>query len=200
KEQMEAAERAGVKLTFTPIGKEAFVFLVGKENPVDDISYQQIKNIYSGKTAKWNTLGWKEGGDIVAFQRPEGSGSQSGLQNVMGSMPVIKPQPLPDKSLVGTNSLMKQVSVHYKGVQPALGYSFRFFAETMYPNEDAKMLKVNGVYPSTENIRTGKYPFTVNFYAVTNGEPTGNTKTLIEWILSPQGQKLMEKCGYVPLK
>ena len=197
KSQLSYAREAGAELVFTPIGKEAFVFLVGKDNPIDDISYQQIRDIYSGKTAKWGTLGWAEGGDIIAFQRPEGSGSQTGLESVMGDMPIIAPQPLPDKSLVGTNSLLKQVSVRYKGVQPALGYSFRFFAETMYPNPDAKMLSVNGVAPTVENVRNGSYPFVMNFYAVTNGEPQGNVKRLIDWILSPQGQTLIEKCGYV---
>ena len=115
-------------------------------------------------------------------------------------MPIQAPQPLPDKSLIGSNSLMQQVSVEWKGVQPALGYSYRFFANTMYPNPNAKLLKIDGVEPSVENIKNGSYPFTVNFYAVTNGQPQGNTKKLIDWILSPQGQKLIEKCGYTPLK
>ena len=198
--QLKKAADAGVQLAFTPIGKEAFVFIVGASNPVEGLSLQQIRNIYSGKTAKWRTLGWKEGGNIIAFQRPEGSGSQTGLQQVMGDMPIQAPQPLPDKSLIGSNSLMQQVSVEWKGVQPALGYSYRFFANTMYPNPNAKLLKIDGVEPSVENIKNGSYPFTVNFYAVTNGQPQGNTKKLIDWILSPQGQKLIEKCGYTPLK
>ena len=199
--QMRAAKDAGVELVHTPIGKEAFVFLVGEKNPTESLSMQQIYNIYSGKTAKWRTLGWKEGGDIIAFQRPEGSGSQTGIQAVMrnAKLPLIVPQPLPDKSLVGTNSLMKQISVEWKGVQPALGYSYRFFATEMYPNPQAKLLKIDGIEPSTENIANGTYPFTVEFYAITNGAPTGNSKALIEWILSPQGQSLIEKTGYAPI-
>ena len=170
KKQLAAAERAGVELVLTPIGKEAFVFVVGKNNPVGDISYQQIKNIYSGKTAYWRTLGWKEGGKIIAFQRPEGSGSQTGLQGIMKGLPIQAPQPLPSAELIGTNSLMQQISV-----------------------------ELNGVGPTVENIQCGKYPFTVNFYAVTRGEPAGNAKRVIEWILSPQGQRLIKKTGYIPL-
>ena len=200
KKQLEAAASAGVELHLTEIGKEAFVFLVGKTNPIDNISYQQIRNVYSGKTLKWHTLGWAEGGDILAFQRPEGSGSQTGLQQIMGDLPIQAPQPLPDESLIGTNSLMNQISVTWQGVQPALGYSYRYFANTMYANKDAKILKVNGVEPSIENIKNGNYPFTVSFYAITRGEPTGNTKTLIDWMLSPQGQALIEKTGYTPIK
>ena len=146
----------------------------------------------------WSTLGWKEGGEIVSFRRPEGSGSQTGLQKVMRDMP-IQSRPLPDESLAGTNSLMKQMSVEWNGVQPALGYSYKFFAETMYFNPDVKILEVDGVYPSDENIVSGKYPFVFTFYAVTNGEPTGNTKTFIDWICSDQGQELVKKTGYTPI-
>ena len=197
--QISAAKSAGADLRFTPIGREAFVFLVGKNNPINNITYQQIRNIYSGKTAYWNTLGWHEGGRIIAFQRPEGSGSQTGLQNIMGTLPIQVPQPLPDAGLIGTNSLMKQISAEWRGVQPAIGYSYRFFAVTMYANPDSKLLSVNGAEPSTENIRNGRYPFVADFYAVTKGEPDGNSKLLINWILSRQGQELIEKTGYTPL-
>jgi len=198
-QQLAAADSAEADLHFTPIGREAFVFLVGKDNPIDNITYSQIRNIYSGKTAYWNTLGWRDGGRIIAFQRPEGSGSQTGLQWIMGSLPIQVPQPLPDSGLIGTNSLMNQVSVEWNGVQPALGYSYRYFAAVMYANPDVKLLAVDGIEPTIENIRDGSYPFTADFYAVTNGEPQGNSKLLIDWILSPQGQEIIERTGYSPL-
>jgi phosphate transport system substrate-binding protein len=198
--QRTAAQESGADLVFTPIGREAFVFLVGIDNPIDSITHQQIKNIYSGKTNNWNTLGWRKGGRIIAFQRPEGSGSQTGLQFFMGNIPIQVPQPLPDSNLIGTNSLMNQVSVEWGGVQPALGYSYRYFAATMYANPDVKLLSINGIEPSLENIRNGSYPFSADFYAVTNGEPQGNVRLLIDWILSPQGQEIIERTGYTPLK
>ncbi|MCL2721769.1 MAG: substrate-binding domain-containing protein [Treponema sp.] len=198
-QQVAAAKEAGVDLYFTPIGREAFVFLTGKNNPVDNLTYQQIRNIYSGKTAKWSTLGWREGGSIIAFQRPQGSGSQTGLQTYLKGLPIQVPQPLPDASLIGTNSLMRQVSLEWQGVQPALGYSYRYFALTMYSNPDVKLLKIDGIEPSIVNIQNGSYRFIGNFYAVTNGQSQGNSKLLIDWILSPQGQEIIEKTGYIPL-
>jgi len=195
--QIAAAKTAGAELCFTPIGREAFVFLVGINNPIDNVTYQQIRNIYSGKTAHWGTLGWRDGGRIIAFQRPEGSGSQTGLHAFLRGLSIQVPQPLPDASLIGTNSLMNQVSVEWQGVQPAIGYSYRFFATTMYANPDVKLLCVDGVEPSIENIQNGSYPFIGEFYAVTNGIPEGNSKLLIDWVLSPQGQELIQKTGYV---
>lgn len=197
--QRAAAEAAGIDMVFTPIGKEAFVFLVSKNNPVDSITEQQIRNIYSGKTAKWSTLGWAEGGEIIAFQRAEGSGSQSGLQRLMGDLPVFKPRALPDACLAGNGRLTEQITVKYQGIEPALGYSYRYYATKMYPNEGAKLLAVNGVYPDEASIADGSYPFASEFYAVTNGPPTGEVKVFLDWILSEEGQELVGKVGYVPL-
>ena len=197
--QRQAAIGAGCELVFTPVGREAFVFLAGKGNPITGLTYQQIKNIYSGKTAYWETLGWHGGGKIIVFQRPEGSGSQTGLQHIMRGLPIQKMQPLPDESLIGTGSMMKQVSVVWQGVQPAIGYSYRYYATAMYPNPDAKMLEIDGVYPSNETIADRSYPFTDSFYAVTNGQPTGNAKRLIDWVLTVEGQYLIEQTGYAPL-
>jgi phosphate transport system substrate-binding protein len=197
--QLERASQAGVDLVFTPIGREAFVFLVGSGNPITTITSQQIRNIYSGKTTQWSTLGWPEGGRIIAFQRPEGSGSQTGLGNAMGQIPIQVPQPLPDPSLIGTNSLMNQISLTWQGVQPALGYSYRYFATTMYPNPDTRLLAVDGIEPTNENIAAGTYPFIGEIYAVTRGAPQADTKLLIDWILSAQGQLIVQRAGYSPI-
>ena len=198
--QRAAAAEAGVELCLTPIGKEAFVFVVAKSNPVDGLTTQQIYNIYSGKTAKWSTLGREEGGSILAFRRSENSGSEAGLHNVvMKGRPVLAPQPMPDRSLIGSNSLMQQVTAEWQGVQPGLGYSYRFFATVMYANPDTKLLALDGYAPNDENIRSGKYPFVAEVYAVTCGQPQGKAAQLIDWILSPEGQELVEKSGYAPI-
>lgn len=96
--------------------------------------------------------------------------------------------------------MMQQVSVEWKGVQPAIGYSYRYYANTMYPNADTKLLAIDGVYPCKETIRDGSYPFSADFYAVTNGQPTGSVKALLDWILSEEGQYLIEQVGYVPIR
>lgn len=194
--QYEYAKSKGKEIYLTPIGLEAFVFMVPKSNPINDITIQQIKNIYSGKTDFWQTIGWKGGGKIIKFQRPEGSGSQTLLQYVMGDLPIEKPQPAPNMDIIGTNSLMKQMTVEYRGVQPALGYSFKFFASVMNPNPDVKFLSLNGVAPTSENISNGTYKYATPFYAMTVGEPKGNSKKVIDWIVSSEGQTLIEKSGY----
>ena len=198
--QRAAAEAAGVELVLTPIAREAFVFITGASNPVENLTGRQIINIYTGKTAKWRTLGWAEGGNIIAFRRPEVSGSEAGLNNlVLKGIPALAPQPIPPGAIDGSNSLMQQVSVWYKGVQPALGYSYRYFARSMYPNPDTKLVSIDGYAPTDENIKSGKYPYIAEVYAVTRGQPQGEIKQFIDWMLSPQGQYLVHATGYVPI-
>lgn len=195
--QLEAAKDAGADLRFIPIALEAFVFIVGESNPIESVTSQQIYNIYTGKTAKWSTLGWEDGGNIIKFRRPDGSGSESGLSNiVMKGRPTVAAQPIPSEALNGSNSLMQQVSVWYNGVQPGLGYSYRYFAQTMYPNTETKLLSIDEYAPSDENIQNGNYPFIAEAYAVTRGKPEGMVAELLEWILSSQGQYLVELTGY----
>jgi phosphate transport system substrate-binding protein len=67
----------------------------------------------------------------------------------------------------------------------------------MKPNENIRLLAINGIEPSVQNIRNSSYPFTVDVYAVTAGSVNENTEKLIEWILSEQGQGFIESSGYV---
>lgn len=87
----------------------------------------------------------------------------------------------------------------YQNAANSIGYSFRYYATAMNKHEDIRLLSINDVEPTPENIRNGSYPFTVDVYTVTNGEPTGNVKDLVDWFSSPQGQQLIEDTGYVSL-
>jgi len=74
KEQVEYAEECGTTFKYTQIGTEAFVFFVHKDNPIDSLTVEQIKGIYSGEITNWSEVGGDDE-KIVAFQRNEGSGS-----------------------------------------------------------------------------------------------------------------------------
>ena len=70
----------------------------------------------------------------------------------------------------------------------------------MVADENVKMLVIDGIYPDAENIRNGSYPISVNFYVVyRNDNPNPNVGRLVEWLLSDEGQTMIEACGYVGL-
>ena len=197
KEQLEAAQKSGIEFNMYPIGYEAFIFIVNQKNPVDSLTIEQIKDIYTGKITNWKELGGKDT-DIRPFQRETNSGSQTAFLKVMGKdAELLKPET--HKVIDGMGGVVDQVS-DYQNHGNAIGYSFRYYVQNMKKNVNIKILKLNGVEASKETIKNKTYPITDNFYAITvKDRETENTKRFIEWILSSQGQELVDKVGYVPL-
>ena len=194
-EQLADAKRNGVELKLTPIGREAFVFFVNSSNPVKGLTTEQIQGIYSGKITNWREVGGNNDG-IRAFQRPEGSGSQTALRKVMAGQPLLTP---PQEDVVNGMGGMITETAQYRNHRNALGFSFLFFATDMVRNGNISLLSIDGVPPTRENIANGTYPLAAEFYAVTRNTDNPNVERFIEWILSPQGQSLVEKTGYTPL-
>ncbi|MCL2670777.1 MAG: substrate-binding domain-containing protein [Clostridiales bacterium] len=190
---LAAAEEAGVTLQLTPIGRESFVFFVNGRNPVENLSLAQIKGIYSGEITDWRVVGGRNW-EIHAFQRNEESGSQIALRKMMGETPVMRPN---KEDIYSTMGGFAEV-VSYKNYKNAIGYSFRYYMTEMIQGGKIKMLSVDGFSPSDEN-----YPLVAHFYALTvvgrESECAENIALLLEWILSEQGQYLVEKTGYTPL-
>ncbi|MDR3053815.1 MAG: substrate-binding domain-containing protein [Zoogloeaceae bacterium] len=200
-EQMKLAEKQGKELTLTPIGREAFVFFVNEANPVNALTSEQIRRIYSGAVKHWNEVGG-ENHPVIAFQRPENSGSQTVMRYFMGKTPLTPP--LRDRYVGGMGGVMERVS-EYRNAPSALGYSFRFFLTGMGAHQAAssrvKMLAIDGISPTAENIASGKYPLVVNLYAVTvKDNPNPNVIPFVQWMTGEQGQELVEKTGYSRLR
>ncbi len=194
-EHKKAAADKNITLKQIPFIREAFVFVTSQNNPVSDLSIEQIRSIYSGKINNWREVGGRDE-RIIPFQRPVNSGSQTVmLSKVMQGLRMR--EPLESEQVRGMGGLVRRVA-NYQNLTNALGYSFRYYASQMDNLEDLRLLSVEGVAPSKENIRNGSYPFTVDVYMVTTDAPSANTQALIDWFLSPQGQKLIEDVGYVP--
>ena len=194
-EQVKAAAAVGKTFTLTPIGKEAFVFFVHRNNPVNNLTTEQVVKIYSGSLKNWRDVGGKDE-PIRAFQRNENSGSQSTLQKIMGNTPLMSP---PREDRLASMGGIVNVVADYRNYENALGFSFRYYTQTMLKNNQIKLLDINGIAPTRENIANDSYPYTRRFYAVTTGSESPAAKQFIEWIQSPQGQELVEKTGYVGL-
>ena len=201
--QLEAAENAGMELHMTPIGSEAFVFFVNSKNPVTGLTVEQVRGIYSGKITNGSQVGGRNQ-RIRPFQRAENSGSQSALQRLMGNLPLMVPEE--EDRIAGMGGIISEVA-SYRNYRNAIGFSFRYYATEMVRNGDIRLLALDGVEPTKETIQDGTYPISSHFYAVTAapiGEPApeASNETMaafLEWVLSPQGQALIEKTGYVAL-
>lgn len=179
-EQMKYAADNGVELEIVPVGLEAFVFFVNNDNPVEGLTADQIRAIYRNEITNWSEVG---GPDrmINPVTRVSGSGSQTMMDRFMDNDMLTRRHPL---AIFGGS----------------IGYSFRFYLSGIVDNDNVRMLSVNGVFPDAENIRNGSYPLTADFYVIyrkDNDNP--NVRRLVEWLLSQEGQDLIEACGYVGL-
>jgi phosphate transport system substrate-binding protein len=195
-EQMKNAETLGLNLTLTPIGREAFVFFVHSKNPVKELTIKQIQGIYAGEITNWNEVGG-ENEKIRAFQRPEGSGSQSALNKFMNGIPLMDP---PSEDIVSAMGGIIKETTNYTNRTNAIGYSFRHFSQEMVYNGKIKNIAVDGILPTKETIKNETYPIVAEFYAITAGSENPHIEEFIKWMQSEQGQKLVELTGYVPLK
>ena len=202
--QLEAAEHAGMELHMTPIGSEAFVFFVNNKNPVTGLTVEQVRGIYTGAITNWFQVGGRRQ-SIRPFQRAENSGSQSALQRLMGDLPLIEPEE--EDRVAGMGGIIREVA-SYRNYRNAIGFSFRYYATEMARNGDIRLLALDGVEPTKETIRDSTYPISSYFYAVTAapiGKPAPEERNetmaaFLNWILSPQGQTLVEETGYVGLR
>lgn len=198
-EELALARQRGIDLEVVPVVNDAFVFLANVKNPVETLTVEQIQGIYQGKIKNWSEVGGEDK-EIIAYQRPKNSGSQTLMENeVMKGLTLME---APKEHVpAGMGDLIERVA-GYDNSDRALGYSVYYFAKTMYSRDTMKILAVNGIKPDKKTIAEGKYPFSSSYYAVLKkSDPEGSpARQLLKWILGREGQDLAEQAGYVPLK
>jgi len=177
-EQKQYAKEKGVELVYVPIGLEGFVFFVNENNPVDNLTVEQIRKIYACEYTNWNEVGGANR-IINPVTRLEGSGSQTTFESFMGEYKIGRKSPF---AITGAS----------------IGFSFRYYMDGIVENDAVKMLSLDGWYPSVENIQNRSYPIVAQFYAIYRADNNNeNVPVLIDWLLSEEGQELIEKTGYV---
>lgn len=192
-DQLAYAAEQGVELEITLIGREAFVFFVEEDEPVDGLTQDQLRAIYHGDVTDWSQVGGRAG-EIAAFQRPAGSGSQTMMEYFMGEVSLKEPQTY---ETVGSMEGVIRHVAQYANQRGALGYSFRYFIQGLSQEKGVKLLAVDGVTPDLAHIEDGSYPLTVPLCLVTRkDDPNPNVGKMIDFFLSLDGQTLVRETGY----
>lgn len=197
-DELKMAENAGVELVLKPVCFDAFVFITHRDNPVENLTVQQVKDIYSGKIKNWKDVGGNDE-KIRAFQREKNSGSQTAMERlIMGGADMI--DPIEVKVIEGMGELVDAVA-EYENNTASLGYTYRYYIDNLYRNDEIKTIAIEGIYPTDENIRSSAYPYTTNYYGVIRkGEENERSGKFLEWILSLEGQKCVGQAGYITMK
>jgi phosphate transport system substrate-binding protein len=167
---------------------DALVFIVHKDNPVSSITPQQVRDIYDGRIDNWKQLGGPDLNLISVITTPKGFG---GIGEALEKYILDGRRPQQVR-----NSTMQASSV---AIWEQLVEDMREgFASTGFGSarkRKVKMLKVNGVAPTKENIISGKYPYRRPLYLVTKKNAKPEVRRFIDFVLSPKGQKLISSYG-----
>lgn len=197
-EEIDAAQANGFSPLEFVVARDAIAVVVHPSNPVDQLTLQQISDIYTGVITNWQQLGGEDR-PIVLLSRETNSGTHVFfLENVIrlgkkDSNLLFSPDTLllPSSEGISAEVRLNQNAIGYDG----LGYV----------TPDQKVLAValdeNSPYllPSVETVNNGSYPISRDLYMYTAGEPTGQIKAYLDWILG-DGQALVPELGFVPLK
>jgi len=197
--EKQTAQISNVELEYVPITAEAFVFLVNKDNPINSLTLDQVRKIYTGEITNWKEVG---GDDVAirALQRPINSGSQTGFLDLV--MKDLTPMSAPQSWILDYMEGLIASVAQYDNAPDAIGYSFYYYVTDMEYNPNVKMLKINDIEPTSANITNASYPICTAYYAVfRKSEVTDSpVRKIVDFILSDLGQQLMENAGYVKIK
>lgn len=185
KKERKIIEKRGGKVFEIAIALDGISIYLNAENPVGELSTDQLKDIFTGKVSNWKEVGGKDA-RIIRYSRENNSGTYAYFKKHV----LKKENYAPDcQNMPGTASVVNAVSKDPNSI----GYGGISYAEGV------KVAKVNGVTPTPENISAGKYPISRKLYQYTVGKPKGLAKDFILFELSPEGQKLAVGAGYIPL-
>lgn len=194
-EEKQYAEKYNVELDLTPIAKDGFVFITHKNNPVETLTVEQIQDIYTGKITNWKQVGGEDL-EIKAYQREQNSGSQTAMeQMVMQGKKLLSP--INAKVHFGMGRLVDAVAEYQNG-PASIGYTYYYYINNLYKNENIKVINIDGVAPTNDNLISGAYPFSTSYYAVMRKDEPQNSSARIlrDYLLTPEGQELVAMAGY----
>jgi phosphate transport system substrate-binding protein len=198
-EEIAQAQKNGIQPVEHIIARDAIAVIVNPENPVSELTLQQISDIYSGKITNWNEVGGDDR-PIVRLSRETNSGT-----HVYFLETVLRLGKKDDKTLFSMDTLLlpssEGIIAEVRDNPNAIGYD-----GLGYVPKDLKMIAIAKsagepfVLPSVETVNDKTYPIARDLYMYTKGEPTGIIKDYLDWILSPEAQKIVLDLGFVPIK
>ncbi|MBU1452934.1 MAG: PstS family phosphate ABC transporter substrate-binding protein [Proteobacteria bacterium] len=186
--EMKLAQKKGVTPKKFTVALDCIVPVVNPANPVKDLSIEQLKGIYTGKTKNWKAVGGLDK-TIVVISRDSSSGTfEVWNHKVLGKRARVRP----DAQLQASNGAVAQAVA---GNKYAIGY-----VGIGYLNAKLKGLTVGGVNASAKTAMDQSYPVARGLYMFTNGEPKGKVAAFINFVMGPEGQKIAKEEGFVPVK
>jgi phosphate transport system substrate-binding protein len=173
-------------LTQFVVYHDALAPIVHPTNPVTDLTMEQLKGIFTGTITNWKEVGGKDM-PITVIIREEGSGARGAWEDAVHE----DIDPAPTLILVGTGGVKAGVA----GNPAAISY-----VTPAALDASVKALTVNGVEATAANVKAGTYAITRPGLFLTKGEPSPLERKFLDWLLGPEGQRLLEEAGMVRVR
>ncbi len=208
-DEAAAASQAGVTLDIQPMAVDGLVMLANVDNPISNLTTDQILKVYTGQIKTWGELGVRidsGGADpqaIRGYQRQRNSGSQELIDSlILHGTPMIDAPDMITLSMMGPYNLIGGNPYSGGGDVLGLGYSVYYYATAMFPHQYVKMLAVGGVQPTPATIASRQYPLAAEVYVIIRQDAPadGSGRAFRDWLLSDEGQKVVAESGYVPIR
>ena len=186
KEEVELAKTKGVNPVANVVANDAIVPVVHPKNKVKNLSIDQLSQIYQGKITNWKELGGEDL-KIVVISRDSSSGTFESWDHFVMKKSKVAPQAqmLASNGAIVTAVAKNRYAISYLGIG--------------YVNKSVKPLQVNGITASIATALSREYPLSRELYMYTDGDATGDVAKYIDFVKSPEGQKIVVKEGFVPL-
>lgn len=189
------ADEQNVSLIEKPIAKDALTFIVNHQNPVQNLSIQQIQDIYTGKITNWKEVGGEDA-KLQPYVRNRNSGSQEKFEMmVMKDLDIIN---LPEM-YIGQSMMSPYFMI--EADRNGLCFTPFYYYSVMVGNKWARAIGVNGAAMTRKNIMNGSYPYTSDIYAAVRSDIDRSSMaySIFEFLTTEQGQAVVEESGYIPL-
>ena len=184
--EVENVKKNGGEAVRFTVAIDAIVPIVHPKNTVKDLSLQQIRDIYAGRITNWKEVGGPDA-RITVVSRDSSSGTFETWEEL-----VMKGERVQQRALLqASNGAVLQTVAKNPN---AIGY-----VGLGYITKDIKDVTIGGMKASAESALSRTWPLARDLYLFTNGQPSGDTKTLIDFALSPEGQVSVKEVGFVPL-
>ena len=194
----EGRRDSEIEYDFIPIAKDALVFMNNINNPITNLFQDQLQGIYTGKITNWNRMGGPDA-IIKTYQHGYLSAAQVIFENTL--MRDLQPIDKITKYIAYGVGDPDDVVKGYDNGLYSIGYTRYFCAKDNYLSGKARILSVDGVLPTPQSISSGEYPLSVFCYAVLPRDDARDplAEELVTWLLTSEGQQVVQSAGYVPL-
>jgi len=191
KEKEEVKAKRGNEVSELPVAVDGLAVYVHESNPVSELTLQQIKAIYTGQIKNWKEVGGRDD-RILLYSRENNSGTYAYFKEHVLENADFHPTA---QTLPGTAAVINALAKDRRGI----GYGGIAYGKGIKHLKVKRDASSPAVEPTMENVLTSKYPISRFLYWYFAGAPTGDLKALSLWVLSKEGQTVVEKVGYYPL-